>query len=231
MPLHKVGGEGTSPYQACSSLFRLPRLYDHGIRISNFQINGPSSPAGKDNYPLEGRHASLPARWTPVTLLGAMYTVKDLARRFGLHPKRVRERLAALGPVIEPHMIEGKQNAKLLTDAGLALFDRLRQLEQEGYTVQAAVQKLREELSDRGKTAGHQPSNEGVNDSPDAKDELIKALKAQVEDLRAERDRLLAIIENQTEQLRALMPAGKDQRSGKMNRWQALKVLILGRRT
>ena len=76
----------------------------------------------------------------------------------------------------------------------MAIFDRLRQLEQEGYTVQAAVQKLQEELSDQGKTTGHQASNQESDSSPDAKDELIKALKAQVEDLRAERDRLLSII-------------------------------------
>ena len=167
---------------------------------------------------------SLDARYP----LGVMYTVKDLAQRFALHPKRVRERLAALGPVIEPHIIEGKQNAKLLTDAGMAIFDRLRQLEQEGYTVQAAVQKLKEELSDQGKTTGHQASNQESNGSPDAKDELIKALKAQVEDLRAERDRLLAIIENQTEQIRALMPGVEDHRS-RLSRWSALKALIFGR--
>lgn len=163
---------------------------------------------------------SLDARYP----LGVMYTVKDLAQRFALHPKRVRERLAALGPVIEPHIIEGKQNAKLLTDAGMAIFDRLRQLEQEGYTVQAAVQKLKEELSDQRKTTGHRESN----GSPDAKDELIKALKDQVEDLRAERDRLLAIIENQTEQIRALMP-GVEEREPRLSRWEALKIALLGR--
>jgi len=157
-----------------------------------------------------------------------MYTVKDLAQRFALHPKRVRERLAALGPLVEPHIIEGKQNAKLLTDAGMAIFDRLRQLEQEGYTVQAAVQKLKEELSDQRKTMGHPASNQDANGSPDARDELIKALKAQVEDLRAERDRLLAIIENQTEQIRALMP-GVEQQKPRLSRWEAIKYILLGR--
>lgn len=160
------------------------------------------------------------ARYPPAE----MYTVKDLAQRFALHPKRVRERLAALGPLIEPHMMEGKQNAKLLTDAGMALFDRLRQLEQEGYTVQAAVRKLQEELSEAGKTAGHRASPQGASGGPAPQDELLEVLKAQVEDLKAERDRLLSIIENQAEQLRALMPAPR-----RRSRWQALKALVLGR--
>jgi hypothetical protein len=160
-----------------------------------------------------------------------MYTVKDLAQRFALHPKRVRERLAALGPVVEPHIVEGKQNAKLLTDAGMAIFDRLRQLEQEGYTVPAAVQRLKEELSDQGKTTGHRASNGESNGRPDAKDELIKALKAQVEDLRAERDRLLAIVEHQTEQIRALMPGVEQKEKPNVfgTRLKALKYALLGR--
>lgn len=184
-------------------------------------------------FPLARCSNGSPARSLLVTLWFVMYTVKDLSERFGLHSKRVRERLAALSPLIDPYLAEGKQNAKLLTDGGLSVFDRLMQLEQEGLTVQAAIQKLKDELSDGQKTPGQRASSERVSNGADAKDELIAVLKEQLLHTQQERDRLLGIIENQSEQLRALMPGPKAQNgqggNPALTRWQALKVLVLGK--
>jgi len=203
------------------------------VRITD-KIKSSNKRTSSVRFPFARCLIGSPARNLFVTLWFAMYTVKDLAERFGLHPKRVRERLAVLSPLIDPYLVEGKQNAKLLTDGGLAIFDRLIQLEREGLTVQAAVQKLQNELSHGQKTPDQRASLEPASNGNNDKDELIAVLKEELQYLRQERDRLLGIIENQSEQLRALLPGpkpqnGQDGPAKKLTRWQALKIAILGR--
>jgi hypothetical protein len=69
----------------------------------------------------------------------------------------------------------------------------------------------------------------------------MKVLNLQIEDLREERDRLLAIIESQGDQIKALMPGPQERGNGepsktshvqdghKLSRWQALRFVLLGR--
>jgi hypothetical protein len=163
-----------------------------------------------------------------------MYDVPFLCERYGLTVKQVRDRLTALSPALTAHLLQGKHGAKVLTDGGLAIFDRLMQLERGGLSVSAAAEKIQEECSP-GVTS---PTSTSVS-PPSANGEslVIELLTRQVEDLRQERDRLLAMLEGKDEQLRALMPGPASettpfQGSGervRLSRWQAFKVLVLGR--
>jgi len=171
----------------------------------------------------------LPAGYTPV----AMVTVQDLSKRFGLHPKSVRERLAALGPLVSPHMTRGRNNAILLTDAGLALFDRLIQLEREGYPTATAVQLMRDELPEAGQTGG-QPEDNGASHRPPSPscehDELIRELRARIESLEQDKAYLKAKLDELLTRIPELPPgpppAGQIRN---VSRWQALKYALLGR--
>ncbi|HED04394.1 MAG TPA: hypothetical protein ENI60_06470 [Candidatus Fraserbacteria bacterium] len=58
-------------------------------------------------------------------------------------------------------LITGKQNAKLLIDAGLALFDRLIQLEREGITTATAVKIITEERPQADKATGKLSESDG----------------------------------------------------------------------
>jgi hypothetical protein len=71
-----------------------------------------------------------------------MLNVQLLSERYNLTPKQVRDRLTALSPIIDRYIVSGKQNAKLLTDEGLAIFDRLIQLEREGIAMTTAVELI-----------------------------------------------------------------------------------------
>jgi hypothetical protein len=84
-----------------------------------------------------------------------MLTLQDLADRYGLSYKQVRDRMTALGPVIDPYLLDGKQNTKLLNDSGFAIFDRLVQIEQHDHlTMKAAATVLARELESNGKSSG-----------------------------------------------------------------------------
>lgn len=160
-----------------------------------------------------------------------MMTIKDLAERFGISEKSVRRRLDSLSPVISQHLTTGRQNAILLTDSGVSIFDRLIQLErQDKLSPTAAAERVKSELQN-----GISPmSDHGVGPVPtvpNVPNELVEVLTRQVEDLRSERDRLLSIIEEQGQQIRALMPGPTELRNKnnqRLTRWQALKVVLLG---
>jgi len=167
-----------------------------------------------------------------------MMGIADLRERFGLSDKAVRRRLDALSPVIAPFVSRGENNAILLSDAGVAIFDRLIQVERETKRgLRAAAELVISEVQN-----GREPEGKaGANaDKPAAnRDEVIELLRAQVEDLRRERDRLLAMLEAKEEQIRALMPGpsaspssgsggGGVPRPG-FSRWRAFKYALLGR--
>jgi hypothetical protein len=62
------------------------------------------------------------------------------------------------------------------------------------------------------------------------RDELVDELRTQVQELRRERDRLINLLESSQDQVRQLMlPSPKSNASLAPNRWQAVKILVLGR--
>lgn len=160
-----------------------------------------------------------------------MYDVQFLCGRYGLTVKQVRDRITALAPTLTPHVLQGKHGAKVLKDGGLAIFDRLIQLERGGLSVSAAVEMIQKD----GLNGSESSSSTSVGLSGGNRDgRVFELMSHQIEDLRTERDRLLSIIEQQGEQMRALMPGpkaqnGNDGQGNQLTRWRALKIAILGR--
>lgn len=155
-----------------------------------------------------------------------MHDVQFLCDRFGLTVKQVRDRLTTLSPTITGQIRQGKRGAKVLTDAGLAIFDRLIELERGGLSVSASVEQIQEERSEVDSSPlSSSVSEEGVSGDPT----VISLLVQQNEDLRLERDRLLGLLENQSVQLQAMLPGSteEDQKS-KRSRWHHLKSVITG---
>lgn len=91
-----------------------------------------------------------------------MINVQLLSERYDLTPKQVRDRLTALSPAIDPYSITGKQNAKLLTDQGLAIFDRLVQLEREGIALTTAVELISKDLLNQHSDTVNRPGSDGL---------------------------------------------------------------------
>ncbi|MEO0228323.1 MAG: hypothetical protein ABIL70_09790 [candidate division WOR-3 bacterium] len=141
-----------------------------------------------------------------------MFTVNDLVQRYGLTANQVRDRLTMLEGLLDGHIIRGRQNAKLLTDAGLAIFDRLLQLERDGIPAATAVSMMKDERLKDQNTMVNLDQNDGHTQ------ELIQELRAQVQDLRQERDRLLKLIEDLQARIPAL-PSSEPRRSWWARLW------------
>lgn len=158
-----------------------------------------------------------------------MYDVQFLSQKYGLTIKQVRDRLTVLAPMLTTHTLVGKHGAKVLTDGGLAIFDRLIELERSGLSVNAAVEKVGNERSPRLETPESTTvSVWGTNGEP----KVIELMGKQIEDLRIERDRLLAIIESQGEHIKALSPGptpANGHKETQVTRWQAFRIAFLGR--
>lgn len=195
-----------------------------------------------------------------------MFNVKELAKRLGLTEWQTRKLVYACRPLLEGQQgwLGYGQNGELLIGTGaLALLERAKELKLAGTPGKALAARLAEELGKplpeadgKGRQTPASPAatpNPNSTSNPtarDPRDELIEELRARIqdlkqreEDLQAERDRLLKIIENQAEQLRALMPgpgtgsgpepkASPAQGTGagiRIGRWRALRYALLGR--
>lgn len=162
-----------------------------------------------------------------------MQTIQDLTRRFGISEKTVRRRLDSLAPVINQHTTTGAQNAIMLQDAGLAIFDHLMQLiQQDKLSPSAAVEKVINEVQQRSSAVDKHGGNtvQAIDQAvPPPTQDIIDMLKQQVGDLRGERDRLIGIVETQQDQIQLMLPGStsmdNDERIG---RWQHLKAALLG---
>jgi hypothetical protein len=142
-----------------------------------------------------------------------MFTLQALADTYGLSYKQVRDRLTALGPLIDPHIVEGKNNAKLLKDSGRAIFDRLIQLEREGLTIGAAKAVIEQELaSDGGPEAGDRSSNGGQADA------VLRQMQARLDEqgqqiafLQDQVRRLMDQLAEAQAQIQAMLPASVER--------------------
>ena len=110
-----------------------------------------------------------------------MYTVKDVAELTRLSSRQVYDRIAALSPVLDGTLRTGSRGAKLLTQQGFAIFQRLVELEQQGISRESAVNVIDEELHTPQQNSAEVTRNEweGVGN-------LVATLQRVIEDQREE---------------------------------------------
>jgi uncharacterized protein YlxW (UPF0749 family) len=114
----------------------------------------------------------------------------------------------------------GKRGKWLVSDAGLEVLVQLRELEQNGSSVDAALKILGEETTKPPvESSGELDQQHLARLHAESRDILldrITALQAQVQDLQSERDRLLSLLENMT---LALPPARQTEVEHRGFRW------------
>ncbi len=95
----------------------------------------------------------------------------------------------------------GKRGKWLVSDAGLEVLVRLRELEQNGSSVDSALEVLQQETTkpaQENESASQQDLAKLHEESRNVLLDRIASLQARVADLQAERDRLLGLLENLT---------------------------------
>lgn len=143
-----------------------------------------------------------------------MLGVQELSKRYALSEKTVRRYLDTLAPVIGPYRVQGENNKILLTDAGLAVFDRFIQLRRESkLSPSAALSLLKEELQNSPKEMSKRLSNP-VQPRSEAQDFMIEELRARVEEQGKQitflQDQVKLLMQQLAEaqaQIRAMLPA------------------------
>lgn len=152
-----------------------------------------------------------------------MLELKDIENRFGLSEHQARRFVRALAPVLRDHLRRGRDNRLLLDDGALAILDRAVSLWRDGVPLRDLCQTVMREIGDSApyRHDGHaQNITQPLSDrcpACAARDELIRELKA-------DKERLLKLLEELQARIPALPPA-----ASKLSRWQALRLALLGR--
>lgn len=155
--------------------------------------------------------------------------MQNLCSRYNLSERALRRRVAALGTVITPHIGHGQNNTFLIADGGLAILDRLAQIQREtGLGLSGAVERVRSELAN-GSAAPSEPRPNGAEHPGVGLEDLRSMITYLKEENRWLKDRL----EEKDQQIKALMPGPRpdigNNNSLHLTRWQAFRILLLGR--
>lgn len=167
-----------------------------------------------------------------------MYEKADLQRMTGFSTDQLNDRLGRLRPHFGNDFHSGKRSKVLVTERVAAALRRMRELEDDGLGPQDAIGRILSEL-DEPQENGHSGDSEGWRMLAEERQQMIKSLQQ-------ERDRLLGIIEDQSDQIRALMPGrsedhgaaaatsgdvrqrSADGKSSHMSRWEAFRYALFG---
>lgn len=115
-----------------------------------------------------------------------MFTVEDLSRHFKMSPRSISRRLSVLGldqaDADGEYVTRGRAGKYLVTQNGLAIFNRLLELERKGYRVEDAAKMIRAEIRHRGEDETTTEGN-GLIDSAQLRQpigELLSLFQAQL---------------------------------------------------
>ncbi len=137
-----------------------------------------------------------------------MQSVKELTDIVGLSTHQIRSRVKALDDEFEDVTRRGKQNKIMVTDNGLALLRRLKELEDSGSTIDSGIQQMREEQEPEV-----EEDTETINEDRLAE---IRRLEQRVEELEEDKEYLQERLERRDDQLDRLLPG---QTQGGLLNW------------
>jgi DNA-binding transcriptional MerR regulator len=151
-----------------------------------------------------------------------MMSVKDVASRLGLSEWAARRLLYACKPLLDGLQGYGSHGEWLINPQAIPILERAKELRAAGIRLQELCSRLAQEMAPSQN--GSPLNGEQVCASREQGDAqaLIKALQEQIAHLREENAWLRAKLDEALARIPALPPA-------RLSRWQALKLLLLGR--
>lgn len=134
-------------------------------------------------------------------------TINDLSTALGITTRQAYTRIAAVSMEFPEIVQTGKNNQKLIGDAGLALLRRLNELERQGFTTQAAVERLRQEYGNVHQNGVNSPGKPSENEAhAQENDRLYGEMKERIQYLERENDWLRRQLEAKESQLNTIFP-------------------------
>lgn len=159
-----------------------------------------------------------------------MQTIKELSPYFGWTEPQLRIRLERFNPFLDGHVSKGGHNRLLVSPNGVAILQRIRQLETEGKDFGQIEFTLKTDFQSpkSGENTAHSQIKQESSDplfvkvAMEEKERLITQLESRINDQKQQIDFLQGILNSKVLQL----PAPKEEKAG---RWFRFKQLIAGK--
>jgi len=133
-----------------------------------------------------------------------MYSINELEGILGYTSDQIRLRLEKLKPILTETVRRGKNNKILVTDNGLEILRRAKQLEERGIPLNEIPEKLENEM-DQSEEQTSAKSTETDRNLVEEKNKRIEDLQDRIEELKEDK----RYWRNQTEELQQKLIAGE----------------------
>jgi len=150
-------------------------------------------------------------------------TVKEVASRLGLSEWAARRLLYACRPLLNELQGYGSHGEWLINPQAIPILERAKELRAQGIRLQELCPRLAQEMKSGQNGSPFGDEQACANREQGDAQALIKALQEQIAHLREENAWLRAKLDEALARIPAL-PA-----PARLSRWQALKIVILGR--
>ncbi len=152
-----------------------------------------------------------------------MHTIKDLTEILGYTTDQVRIRLDRLRPTLTKHIRRGENNKILVTDSGLSILQRAKELEKQNVLLKDIPNHLNGELSNTDKDSEPSLDQAGLIQE---KEKRIRELQGRIEDLKERIDHLeqdKTYLRNKVDDFETKLLTGKTNRKGVIRKiWQRI---------
>jgi hypothetical protein len=134
-----------------------------------------------------------------------MLELKDVEGRFGLSEHQARRLLRALEPVLQGRVKRGRDNRLLLSDDALAILERAVGLWRDGLPLRDLGPTVAAELGN-GAPCEHNGAAQDHAKPPSDHCPACQVREELIRELRADKERLLQLLEDAQAQVRAMLP-------------------------
>lgn len=142
------------------------------------------------------------------------YDKHDIEDLLGLTPRQLRTRLSQLDGTISSHTYEGKRGATLLDESGFVVLKRIKELEDDGMSIQDAAETVEEEMENNNGNG----TEEGVTESQ-VDDELVNQLKERIRNLEQDKQFLKDEVDRLHHKVDRLLPGETEEKQGFMKKF------------
>ena len=116
-----------------------------------------------------------------------MYAIKELTDTLGWSYNQIRDRILRLNDSIDDVLERGKSNKIYITEKGLSLLRKLKDLEEEGKSIESSVKTIVKDLQDDHNT-GEEDTSKLNKSTPNQYE--TETLRERVEELKQDREYL-----------------------------------------
>ena len=140
------------------------------------------------------------------------YDKHDIEDLLGLTPRQLRTRLSQLDGTVSQHIYEGKRGATLLDESGFVILKRIKELEDDGMSIQDAAETVEEEMENQSEKEERDDVAERQVD-----DELLNQLKSRIRELENDKEFLKNEVDRLHHKVDRLLP-GETEEQGFMKK-------------